>query len=96
VTAEWYACWKPSTKKFVSVLSRAKKSTAKAYMSCSQDKQRRKYRIFARDACTEDVDGHNIVIDLYETSSIAVVTGYLSLLEEWKRSRPSRLSYAGR
>jgi hypothetical protein len=47
-TDEWYASWKPSTKKFASVVSRAKKSPAKTYMSCSQDKQRRKQHTFGK------------------------------------------------
>jgi hypothetical protein len=47
-TDEWYARWKLSTKKFASVVSRAKKSPTKTYMSCSQDKQRRKEHTFGQ------------------------------------------------
>jgi len=65
-------------------------------MSCSQDKQRRTHHVFDKDTCTEDANGREIVINLYGTSSIATVAGYLSLLEEWKRLRPSRLSYTAR
>jgi hypothetical protein len=42
----WHACCEPSTKKFAFVLLRAKKSPAKTYMSCTQDKQRSKQHAF--------------------------------------------------